>query len=36
MNGVISDHTAHIYIAPSYPSICDYFLGCLLKSTDVL
>jgi hypothetical protein len=34
INGVISDHTAHYY--SSLVSICDYFLGCLLDSTDVL
>ena len=28
MNGVISDHTAHIY-SSSLVSICDDFLGCL-------
>ena len=33
MNGVsISDHTAHII--SSLVSICDYFLGCLLDSTE--
>ena len=34
MNGVISDHTAHII--SSLVTICDYFLRCLLDSTDVL
>ena len=34
MNGVISNHTAHYY--SSLVPICDYFLGCLLDSTDVL